>query len=110
MQRRLISGYEDAANIVGSLKNCTTKVSPVGHAWRLAFEEYGDKLFVSDGRHPSRLGSYLAALVHYATVYNKSPLETRYRPRGVGKTDARKLRRYADEAFRNHIFVAELEN
>jgi len=107
MQQALIGGYEDVATNIGSTDSTVTKVSPVGYAWRLAFDEYGDKLYDNDGRHPSKLGSYLAALVHFSTVYNKSALETDWRVNGVSEKHAKNLMAYAEEAFQKHLLVVE---
>jgi len=32
----------------------------------------------SDGSHPTSLGTYIAALVHYATIYGRSPIGIKY--------------------------------
>jgi hypothetical protein len=44
-------------------------VAPVGLAWKLARERIpGVSLYATDGSHPSRIGSYLAACVIYSTL------------------------------------------
>jgi hypothetical protein len=49
-------------------------ISPVGEAWRLTRERYpGIELWQSDGSHPNRNGTYLAACVFYAVLYKESP-------------------------------------
>lgn len=69
MQARLRESYMQ----MGLDNNAT--VSPVGAAWKLvrtwnpAFD-----LYISDESHPSLHGSYLAACVHYATLFHKSPI------------------------------------
>ena len=48
---------------------------PVGEAWLAAMRRDSKlPLYAFDGLHPSAEGSYLAALVMYATLYDKSPI------------------------------------
>ena len=48
---------------------------PVGEAWLAAQRlDPSIPLYAFDGLHPSGEGSYLAALVMYATLYAKSPI------------------------------------
>lgn len=51
-----------------------TMVAPVGIAWQNALKA-NPRLILhqDDGSHPDTAGSYLAACVFYATIYNKSP-------------------------------------
>lgn len=45
---------------------------PAGEAWRAAWQEdAGFALYGSDGFHPSALGAYLAALVHFEMIYGR---------------------------------------
>lgn len=49
-------------------------VAPVGNAWETALK--GDKkpaLHTADKKHPTATGTYLAACVIYATIYNRNP-------------------------------------
>ena len=49
-------------------------VSPVGAVWRyLRTHSPALNLYVSDGSHPSLLGSYVAACTFYTTLYRKDP-------------------------------------
>jgi len=49
-------------------------VAPVGIAWQQALKENPAlPLYDKDGSHPSPLGSYLAACVFYATLFDASP-------------------------------------
>lgn len=59
-------------------------VAPVGDAWAEALEQIPDvDLYLDDGSHPNATGSYLAALVIYATVTGRSPLGAPYELRGA---------------------------
>jgi hypothetical protein len=50
------------------------KVAPVGIAWQNALKRDPHlRLYQEDGRHPTFLGSYLAACVMYATILGESP-------------------------------------
>jgi hypothetical protein len=51
-------------------------LSPVGAVWRyIRDSEYNIDLYSSDGSHPSFLGSYVAAVCFYTTLFEKDPLE-----------------------------------
>jgi prepilin-type N-terminal cleavage/methylation domain-containing protein len=50
------------------------EVAPVGMAWQTSGRLYPQiVLYSDDGSHPSPTGSYLAACVFYASIYDKSP-------------------------------------
>jgi hypothetical protein len=51
-------------------------VAPVGMSWKKARELTNDtiNLYSSDESHPSIYGSYLAACVFYASIFDKSPV------------------------------------
>ncbi|MEM7276844.1 MAG: DUF4886 domain-containing protein [Pseudomonadota bacterium] len=92
--------YVDAAKAIEAF------VIPVGLAFERAYAQRPDldlhKTF--DGSHPSLLGTYLAACVVYATVYERPAVNITYDYFGaVTKEDAMFLRKVADEtvnAFR----------
>jgi hypothetical protein len=68
-------------------------VAPVGVAWQTAFRQ--DPALVlhdKDGSHPNPLGTYLAACVFYATLFNNSPEELTANVPGVEKQDPDRLR------------------
>lgn len=66
---RANESYRLAADTVHGL------LFPVGEAWLAAQRiDPSIPLYAFDGLHPSGEGSYLAALVMYATLYGKSPL------------------------------------
>jgi len=59
------------AEIAGELE---AQVLPVGRAWRRVLEGgTGPDLYDKDGSHPSPAGTYLAACVLYATLFERSP-------------------------------------
>ncbi|MFC1729544.1 DUF4886 domain-containing protein [candidate division KSB1 bacterium] len=68
MQAELNEAYFEIAQELGAL------IAPVGIAFEKAYSENQDiMLHETDGFYPSRLGSYLAACVFYAVIYNKNP-------------------------------------
>ena len=73
MQARLAEGYSELA---GEL---SAEIAPVGLAWAEARRrEPGIDLWADDGKHPSRLGSYLAACVFYATLTGRDPARSEF--------------------------------
>jgi hypothetical protein len=64
MQEQLIQGYSGIAEELGAL------LAPVGEAWR---REPTPDLWQGDGSHPSLKGTYLAACVFYAAIFQQSP-------------------------------------
>jgi hypothetical protein len=65
----VIASYRDAARAAGA------RILPAGGAWREAWRRNGKlPLYGPDGFHPSRLGTYLAALVIYAGLTDSSPV------------------------------------
>jgi hypothetical protein len=63
-----IESYELAASDVGGV------VFPVARAWLAAWERDPSLELYSDGLHASPAGSYLAALVMYARIFDRSPV------------------------------------
>jgi hypothetical protein len=95
MQARLAWGYADAA------RNARAGVAPVGAAWLAALSRRPQlDLWADDGKHPSRLGSYLAACVFYATLTTRNPIGDSFTD-GLDKSDARFLQRVAWEVTRS---------
>jgi hypothetical protein len=71
MQARLTEGYLELAGELGA------EVAPVGLAWAEALQRRpGLELWKSDGAHPSKIGSYLAACVFYAILTGRDPTES----------------------------------
>lgn len=95
MQARLAWGYADAARSVHAA------VAPVGAAWLAALSERPQlDLWADDGKHPSRLGSYLAACVFYATLTTGNPIGNDFTD-GLSTADARYLQRVAWDVTRS---------
>ena len=63
-----IESYELAAADIGG------EVFPVARAWLAAWERDRDLSLYSDGLHASVAGSYLAAIVMYACIFDRSPV------------------------------------
>jgi hypothetical protein len=73
MQSRLRESYLEMAN------DNSAEVSPVGAAWKYVRDNHPTiELYNADESHPSAAGSYLAACVHYASIYKKSPVGASY--------------------------------
>jgi PKD repeat protein len=73
MQQRLRSGYLIIADSIDAL------VAPVGWAWRYVRQNYPSiELYSSDNYHPATTGTYLAACVFYASLFEQSPLGNGY--------------------------------
>ena len=69
MQGRLRESYIEMA----VANDCS--VSPVGAAWKYVRDNYPTlELYSADESHPSINGSYLAACVHYASMFRESPV------------------------------------
>ncbi len=76
---RVSESYRMAAEAVGGM------LLPAGEAWRAAWRRDADlPLYGPDTFHPSATGSYLAALVIFARLYERSPvgLAARLSPQG----------------------------
>jgi len=89
MQSRLAQGYYELGD------ELSAAVAPVGLAWSEALvREPGIDLWASDGRHPNRAGSYLAACVFYETLTGRDPGRSRF----TGGLDAGEARFLQDVA------------
>ena len=88
MQVRLDLGYRDVAAETGAV------VIPVGDAWAEAVRlRPGLALWAGDGKHPTKLGSYLTACVFYEFLtHRRAPS---YVPSGVSGADGALLREAA---------------
>ena len=71
-------------------------VAPVGEAWRIVREEQPDIALYADNTHPNPAGTYLAACVFYATLF-QSPCTGAAVPRQVNQQIAEFLQKTADD-------------
>jgi hypothetical protein len=91
MQAQLRSCYTDLADELGAI------VAPVGDAWQNAVTQNPQlDLWYRDGLHSSETGTYLAACVFYAVVYQQSPEALMYTA-GLAEETAGFLQRIAAE-------------
>lgn len=82
MAQPLATAYTRMGNELDAL------VVPVGLAFDLArTENPAMELYAKDKKHPSLLGTYLAANVFFATLYGQSPIGASYRA-GLSDTEA----------------------
>ena len=107
MQALLAGGYEKYQAYTSTPER-PTLIAPAGLAWQVIWDDAvtaGEdpldpdglfwNLYTSDGSHPSVLGSYLAALVVFATVTGTDPAETLWQPDSVTSEEALTLRSVA---------------
>lgn len=74
MQGQIERGYFDIANELGA------PMAPVGFAWAVVVREHPEiSLWQEDGSHPTKEGTYLAACVFYAVLFQESPEGLAYR-------------------------------
>lgn len=72
MQAAIEASYLAVAGELG------VPVAPAGAAWRMVrLESPGLDLWQPDGSHPTTAGTYLAACVLYATIFQRSPVGLR---------------------------------
>ena len=71
-------------------------VAPVGEAWWTVREEQPDIALYADNTHPNPTGTYLAACVFYATLF-ESPCTGAAVPRQVNQQVAEFLQKTADD-------------
>jgi hypothetical protein len=68
MQNQIVTGYLTIAREQG------VPTAPVGYAWWRVRKQYPDiDLWQTDGSHPDRNGTYLAACVFYSVIFRESP-------------------------------------
>ncbi len=72
-------------------------VAPVGEAWWVVREERPDIALYADNTHPNPAGTYLAACVFFATLF-QNPCGGAAVPRQVDQTIAAFLQKTADDA------------
>ena len=102
--------YEDHPEMTAKLAEAYTKagndnkalVIPAGLAFARVFAERPDlKLYVADKRHPTPIGTYLAAATVYAAVTGQSPEDSSYEG-GLAPDAAKYLRKAAWETVRSY--------
>jgi hypothetical protein len=91
MQAALDDGYLTLARELG------VAVAPVGSAWAtVVAHEPRPGLWQDDGSHPSTAGTYLAAAVFYAAIFDASPVGLSY-DAGLPGDQATALRQVAND-------------
>jgi hypothetical protein len=91
MQGQIERGYFDIANELGA------PMAPVGFAWAMVVKEHPEiNLWQEDGSHPTKEGTYLAACVFYAVLFQESPEGLSYRA-DISKDHAAILQKVAAE-------------
>ncbi len=105
MQARLDEGYSRYVEATSSVQR-PTQAAPVGPAFQLIYDAYVEagmdpvenessdffQLYDSDGSHPSRRGTYLAACVIYATITQNDPRDLIYTTTNVSPREHALLR------------------
>ncbi len=93
-QKRINKTYLKMAQQNGTL------VAPVGVAWRAVRRKYPEIALYADNTHPNPTGTYLAACVFYATLF-QSPCTGAAVPRQVDRSIAEALQETADDVVLN---------
>jgi hypothetical protein len=89
MQQRLRESYLEMGNMFGAM------VSPVGAAWQqVRINHPSIQLYQTDESHPSLAGSYLAACVFYAVIFEDIPTGAGF-PASLTQSDATILQNIA---------------
>ncbi len=94
-QRALTDGYRAIGEELGA------RVVPVGIAWEQLLTTPGHPvLYDKDGSHPSLAGSYLAACVFLAVLFEQSPVGIATQLKGLTPAEVRLVQQSAWEAAR----------
>lgn len=117
MTEGLLAGYESVADSIGA------RLVPVGLAFEAVNREHpeidlyspdfrgigpdGTIRYAKDVKHPSRAGSYLAACVIVAALFDLSPVDSQYTA-GLDADTARRLQKVANETVAS--YRSRLEN
>jgi hypothetical protein len=92
MQAAITEGYQEIG------KELNVAVAPVGEAWKISLDEGAQlALWTHDGSHPSMEGSFLAACVFYAVIFDVSPTGNLYFE-GLEADIAQRLQSVAEKA------------
>ena len=89
MQERVNRCYRELAKNNGAL------IAPVGEVWKDIRESEPDISLYSDDVHPNKTGTYLAACVFYAVLFNSSPVDS-YIPSQVNSSTAQYIQEVVD--------------
>ena len=90
---RMQSAIDEAYLLIASEQHAA--VAPVGQAWaQVVADDPNPGLWQGDGSHPTSKGTYLAACVFYAAIFNSNPVGLGYHP-WVSDGDARELQQAA---------------
>lgn len=66
--------YEVNMGYAGIAQELNAPIAPVGNAWfNVTLQHPSLQLWQEDGNHPTELGTYLAACVFYALIFQESP-------------------------------------
>ena len=96
MQDRLTESYTEMA------QNNESLLAPIGIAWKDIREQYPEiNLYSSDGSHPSIQGSYLAACVFYAVLFDDSATNN-YTPANLNINEAQLIQTFANNAVNDN--------
>ncbi len=91
--KRLLDSYEAVVRDTPGVKLC-----PIGLAFEYVFDTQGKEKCAElycDDLHPSPKGSYLAACMQYALIFNEDPSSITFVPETINATDAAEMRRVA---------------
>ena len=96
MQDRLTESYTEMA------QNNESLLAPIGIAWKNIREQHPEiNLYSSDGSHPSIQGSYLAACVFYAILFDDSATNN-YTSTNLNINEAQLIQTFANNAVNNN--------
>ena len=91
MQAQINKGYMAIA------QELNVPTAPVGLAWLSAVKEHTELgLWQADGSHPTEQGTYLAACIFYAVIFNESPDGLSYHA-NLSRKDAKTLQMVASK-------------
>jgi hypothetical protein len=95
-QRAITDAYTSIGREIGAT------MVPVGVAWeRVLAALDAPVLHDKDGSHPSPAGSYLAACVFLAALFDEAPVGTGAAPEGLSATQVKLLQRAARDAVKS---------
>ena len=96
MQDRLTESYTEMA------QNNESLLAPIGIAWKDIREQHPEiNLYSSDGSHPSIQGSYLAACIFYAVLFDDSATNN-YTPTNLNINEAQLIQTFANNTVNDN--------